>query len=567
MEYQLQEVKTLYQQRSVKLSEIPEIKNYVITKVNSNLFNKTGELNQAIFDVDNILEVIDTLNNVNYTFQFTLPKTSLGTFYNLVIGKTPKGKLVTPFVLKYKCDAAYLEQYIESGFNFRFFKGTIALHKYTDFFGEGYFSRIGETLCPPEYDEVGDPISCNTQPLDGGRSTSDVGGGGTTTSDGSFGDGTTTGGDTGGGGYTGDGGSGSSCSWSMEFLTGDCPDGCGCESGICGYDVLVIDCGDYFRSQNATSSKEGDCPDCTPDNDGAIGILTADLVDFAYIINVFTNNLNLTPEGLDWISSPFNVNEVRDIYAYLERHKDPFGNYTNEAKSFGEQIIETLMDGGEVDLVNEIIKDSTFVGSKADCVYELLKSTNNNLFKDVMSAFTNDNVKFKLKFRIGSVPSGADGSTTYDEDSGIITITFPPAINFLTSLEVAAILLHEGIHAELRRIYQGNNQGLEPLSTDQFNYLVSLWEYYIGTSPASLVSNNASHTFMVHNHVQPLANAIREFDNNSYPLDNYMWFGWDGLSAIGKITVPQLLTRTQESNFIDLQQIPLTDSIKHSCDE
>ena len=72
---------------------------------------------------------------------------------------------------------------------------------------------------------------------------------------------------------------------------------------------------------------------------------------------------------------------------------------------------------------------------------------------------------------------------------------------------------------------------------------------------------------MVHNHVLPLANAIRELDNNSYNLDHYMWFGWDGLSAIGKITAPPLLTTSQEDNYINLQQLTLNDNIKQSCDE
>ena len=95
----------------------------------------------------------------------------------------------------------------------------------------------------------------------------------------------------------------------------------------------------------------------------------------------------------------------------------------------------------------------------------------------------------------------------------------------------------------------------------------SLWDYYRGISPPSKVSNNASHTFMVQNHVLPIANAIREFDRNSYSLDYYMGFAWDGLSAIGKITNPPLLTTVQHNNYINLQQIPLNDSIKQNCDE
>jgi len=166
------------------------------------------------------------------------------------------------------------------------------------------------------------------------------------------------------------------------------------------------------------------------------------------------------------------------------------------------------------------------------------------------------------------VPDGAEGSTTFNSTTGIITITFPTEINTMNSLDIAVIILHEGIHAELRRIYHGNNMGPEPLPLAQYNYLLSLWEHYIGISPPSKVANNATHTFMVYNHVLPLANAIKELDNNSYSLDHYMWFGWDGLSAIGKITMPnKLLTNEDETKYINLKKIPVSDNIEQSCDE
>jgi hypothetical protein len=72
---------------------------------------------------------------------------------------------------------------------------------------------------------------------------------------------------------------------------------------------------------------------------------------------------------------------------------------------------------------------------------------------------------------------------------------------------------------------------------------------------------------MVYNHVQPIANAIRELDNNTYSIDYYMAFGWEGLDQIGKITNPPLITQMQMNDYINLQQIPLNDNINQSCDE
>ena len=58
--------KALYKQRTVSLKDIPKIEQKVIEKLNPEVFNRTESTNQAIFETDNILEVIDTLNNVNY---------------------------------------------------------------------------------------------------------------------------------------------------------------------------------------------------------------------------------------------------------------------------------------------------------------------------------------------------------------------------------------------------------------------------------------------------------------------------------------------------------------------
>jgi hypothetical protein len=86
-------------------------------KTNDNIF-KSSEINGAIFDEDNIMEVIDTLNRTNYSFQFTYPNTPIGTFYNLVVGKTPEGETKTPYVLKYVCDESHLNEFKTNDYNF-----------------------------------------------------------------------------------------------------------------------------------------------------------------------------------------------------------------------------------------------------------------------------------------------------------------------------------------------------------------------------------------------------------------------------------------------------------------
>jgi len=161
--------KSLYQQRHVSLKELPKVKRLIDSYSNLSLSRSETTGNTPIFEMENILELIDTLNNTNYAFNFRYVDTPIGEFYNLIIGKNPDGELRTPYVLKYTCDVSQLETYIANNFEFSSFKGTVSLHRYTDFFELGTFSVRGDPNCP-KLDAVGDPIPCETQPVDGGGS-------------------------------------------------------------------------------------------------------------------------------------------------------------------------------------------------------------------------------------------------------------------------------------------------------------------------------------------------------------------------------------------------------------
>ena len=49
----------------------------------------------------------------------------------------------------------------------------------------------------------------------------------------------------------------------------------------------------------------------------------------------------------------------------------------------------------------------------------------------------------------------------------------------------------------------------------------------------NLVNTAAQHQHMADKYVKPIAEAIRKLDNNQYPLEYYMGFGWDGLRSCG----------------------------------
>lgn len=257
--------------RKVSLSQVPLIQDFLTKEQNGNFF-KSSKNSNINLDISNIIEVIDSLDRTNYSFKFTVPNTPAGTFYNLIVSRTPQGELLTPYVLKFKCDSEYLEEYIANNFDFKYFKGKIGIHKYTDFFKPDEFFKT-ETLCPPEFDEVGDPIACEETTTQG--SSNSGGGGDNSEGSNSAGTGNHSGSNnnssSNGGSSTNSGGSSSSnCDWWTERRpTYPCPHA-DYETG-CLVEYLIIDCSSSNQKSSKNTKTDVDCPEC-PQPTGTIGV-------------------------------------------------------------------------------------------------------------------------------------------------------------------------------------------------------------------------------------------------------------------------------------------------------
>ncbi|PIV16934.1 MAG: hypothetical protein COS42_07600, partial [Flavobacteriales bacterium CG03_land_8_20_14_0_80_35_15] len=81
---QIDTPKSQFKTKTIKLADIPNVESFLLSKSKNNIFNQKSTIDGAIFDQDHILEVIDTLNNTNYTFKFSFPDTPIGVYYNLV---------------------------------------------------------------------------------------------------------------------------------------------------------------------------------------------------------------------------------------------------------------------------------------------------------------------------------------------------------------------------------------------------------------------------------------------------------------------------------------------------
>jgi len=181
-------------------------------------------------------------------------------------------------------------------------------------------------------------------------------------------------------------------------------------------------------------------------------------------------------------------------------------------------------NGCEEEEEEQIINELT---GKDKCVYNKLKDL--NLFKSTIKKFENSS-SYNLTIESGNCQNTntacTDGSII---NSGNITITME-IVSGALPLEYAATLLHEGVHAELFKYVDEHQKGIDPNNRE--NLLYHYFEQKKIQKP-SLVNSVAQHQHMADKYVKPIAEAIRKLDNNQYPLEYYMGFGWDGLRTYG----------------------------------
>ncbi len=282
---------SLYTQKTISISEIPEVKNYLDQKLNTTLFHRVDDENDILFNYESILEVTDTLQNTNYSFQFVFSDSPAGEFYNLVVGRAPTGELKEPLVFRYVCDEEQIDAFVLENYNINYFKGTITLHAYTDFFEQGSFSRTDEP-CEPEYDDEGNIVGCAETTVN--FSGSGGAGHGTSNGDNSW---SPVG--PGNGGYGGGSGGGGSFSCEWSFMTTPCSQGLSYPheggtylEGTCNGSGLAlgVECGWSVERSSNQNRVGGNCGDCTEPL-GAVGVNTEEVnIDKVLIDDDFKEN-------------------------------------------------------------------------------------------------------------------------------------------------------------------------------------------------------------------------------------------------------------------------------------
>ena len=239
------------------------------------------------------------------------------------------------------------------------------------------------------------------------------------------------------------------------------------------------------------------------------------------------------------------LNYVSYEYVYVGGSYTPTVNHSHYDAPHG---------AGTYNHPEEVIIDPSFLNTKADCVYNKLAQLNGNLFKKTIGNFIN-NPDYNLIFKVGNCTTTNDACTDASniDISGDIIITIED-IN-QSGLGIAALILHEAIHAEIYRYVSRYQSGVDPNNRPR---LFQLYAFYKGWAVSTQDenynwTNDAQHQYMVENYVTPIANAIRELDNFKYPLSYYMAYGWDGLTKYGYAS--KRLTSAENTVNQDLRAI------------
>lgn len=255
-ESELPRLTNTFKESTVSIKDIPEIGQYLTSKTNKNHFSNPSKNGSdgVLFDLENISKVMDTLNRTNYSISFILSDAPENVIFNLVVGVDSLGEKTNPIIYKYVSNEESVEDWVANDLDFGHFKGTIDIHKYTDYFASKHFAK---NECPAEHDEYGDPLPCFSDTVDPG--TNGTGGAGS------------------GGGSNGSSGG---CTYNMSWRKcGGTDEYSTHGSETCGGDgegsgwVLETSCPNGTTTTNLfkTASKN-DCPGCDVGPSGGVGV-------------------------------------------------------------------------------------------------------------------------------------------------------------------------------------------------------------------------------------------------------------------------------------------------------
>jgi hypothetical protein len=218
--------------------------------------------------------------------------------------------------------------------------------------------------------------------------------------------------------------------------------------------------------------------------------------------------------------NPDNLDDVEIIDCNIEYETT---TYEDCSGSSGDGV------GGGVTIITieEYFKLINNLTGKSNCVFEKLKEL--KLFQNTIKKFGGkSNYNLTLKNGFGCNSLNDDGcADARDIANGNITIYIQKEGR--GTLDLAATILHEGIHAEIYKYVDEHKKGIDPNKRE--NLLDYYFQYKVDNGGNRFATSNAQHQHMADAFVTPIAEALRQLDNNQFPLNDYLSLAWNGLRS------------------------------------
>ncbi len=227
----------------------------------------------------------------------------------------------------------------------------------------------------------------------------------------------------------------------------------------------------------------------------------------------------------------------------------PTGGGGDSGSSYDETIDKKVF------FLGSIIKDASLSNNqKANCVYNKLAQT--KTMQNVIGAFSRENANYDLIIKVAYIDTVNLGGSSKRPNSNnefniIINEYFIPSN---ASLDIARTLLHEAIHAELRRKVDSIG-GLENLNEDNFPGIYDYYRRHV---------KNWSHEQMAEHYRETILNGMKEFDQNSHANSFYDALSWRGLEST---TSWQTKSSQEQQNIRAVYQNLLQEPGSTQCQE
>ncbi len=495
-----------FHSRRISGSEIPNIIGLINKETKNVLTTKSSSsTNYGELDIEDIVEVIDTIGNTNYSFRISNIDDDGLSVYNLVVHTDDDGNTNTPYVVKYTMEEDFANAYYTNTKDFGEFTGTIS--RYTiDAFLSSHSTKYAKDTpildCPCD----------ETSVENGGTNTGGTGnsGSGSNDPDGDTTSGTGDGTSSGGGGF-------SACTLIIVVSPCSCP---GHHTNACGCAILYGGTNASYAFEYDCSAKSfqqkgsDDCPQDTngncPEDDGYVGVNT---------------NLEFFDEQV-FIDDDFKNNEcLKSVYDSLGKASTFQGYLQNFEPEFS---VAHLRFG----------YDENFKNNREPEYWGALAITEPPLGNQDNVANYNINITF-------------NGDTNLEA-----------SIHNKPKLVIAVAFIHEMIHAEVfRKMLSAAQQGhlnIDLYTTqNRIDYVISLrdnfegiYDYYV-----ERWKPDWGHEQMAQHYRNVIVSVISEYDNNQHTPEVYEALAWIGLEntiAWNNLTQPEKDNITQtRTNFID----------------